>query len=382
MVSIQFRDDEYKVERGGEVIALLPKEYALFRCLYENKNRAFSREQLLNQVWALEAPTDRTVDDHVYRLRKKLSVWGHLMTLETVRGIGYRLTVKAAEQMANPLLGDPEFMEQIQRVLTKYQQVGQGDAIRMLLEQQKMIGIEEVPFFTNYLHMIAGEFGRLVESDLPFWERAYALLHVYCQVTEDLEQALDFYERAIAAKKLPEPEHRELEILNVLDLYLWTGRATKAVERLAITHETVKKYDMEPFLTPVAITEVKVYLSAGDDEMAEAKLRESEALLEMHPYLRETGNFYITKGIWLLYRGQRREGERWIEEGFEVLERSRFVPITLRSLRYVTHYLTTKIQAPDLLARYRKREAALADRYRYKTLEPAVYRLLHQNLSP
>lgn len=381
MAGLVFRDDEYAVQRGGEVITFLPKEYALFRYLYENKNRAFSREQLLDRVWPLEAPTDRTVDDHVYRIRKKLSGWEHLMALETVRGIGYRLSVKASEPLANPLLGDPEFMEQVKGLLTKYQQVGQGEAIRMLLEQQKMIGIEKVPFFTNYLHMIAGEFGRLVHADeIPFWERAYSLLHVYCHVTENLEQALDFYERAIRAKKLPEPEHRELEILNILDLYLWTGRVDKAVERLSLTHETVKKYDMEPFVTPVAITEIKVYLSAGDDEMAEAKLREAESFLQTHPYLRETGNFYITKGIWLLYQGQFREGERLIEEGFDVLERSRFVPMTLRSLRYVTHYLTTKIQAPDLLVRYRKREQVLADRYRYMTLEPAVYRLLRENL--
>lgn len=366
--------------KGEEEITFLPKEYALFRYLYENKNRAFSREDLLNRVWALEAPTDRTVDDHVYRLRKKLSVWEHLMNLETVRGIGYRLSVKVAETVANPLLGDPEFMEHIKGLLTKYQQVGQGDAIRMLLEQQKMIGIGEVPFFTNYLHMIAGEFVRLVDAEIPFWERAYALLHVYSHVTDDLEQALDFYEKALVAKKMRETEHRELEILNILDLYLWTGRAEKAVERLTLTHETVKKYDMEPFRTPVAITEIKVYFSAGDDVMAEAKLREAEELLETHPYLRETGNFYITKGIWLLYQGQLREGERLIEEGFDVLERSRFVPMTMRSLRYVTHYLTTKIKAPDLLARYRKREQALANRYRYKAIEPVVYRLLQQNL--
>lgn len=68
MAGLIFRDDVYAVKRGGEVIPFLPKEYALFRYLYENKNRAFSREQ------PLEAPTDRTVVDHVYRMRKKLSV--------------------------------------------------------------------------------------------------------------------------------------------------------------------------------------------------------------------------------------------------------------------------------------------------------------------
>lgn len=68
-----FDENGWTVTDGLRHAALLPKEFALLRFLYDNRNRAFSRDGLLEQVWPMEHPVDRTVDDHVYRLRRKLA---------------------------------------------------------------------------------------------------------------------------------------------------------------------------------------------------------------------------------------------------------------------------------------------------------------------
>jgi hypothetical protein len=81
----------YTVTWKGQQIVLLPKEYALLHYLYANAGQTFSREQLLDAVWTLETPVDRTVDDHVYRLRRKLARWAPAVQIDTVRGLGYRL---------------------------------------------------------------------------------------------------------------------------------------------------------------------------------------------------------------------------------------------------------------------------------------------------
>ena len=72
MAGLEFEPREYSISYQAEKINLLAKEYALLEFLYRNRGKTFSREQLLDQVWPMEYPGERTVDDHVYRLRKKM----------------------------------------------------------------------------------------------------------------------------------------------------------------------------------------------------------------------------------------------------------------------------------------------------------------------
>lgn len=92
-MSLQFDEGTYTVSQQMDSIRLLAKEFALLHFLYENKDKAFTRSQLLDRVWPLEYPVERTVDDHIYRLRKKLKRWDEV-SLDTVRGYGYRLALR------------------------------------------------------------------------------------------------------------------------------------------------------------------------------------------------------------------------------------------------------------------------------------------------
>ncbi len=78
--------------RHGEPIALRPKEYELLAYLAQRDGRAFTRDQLLNDVWEISfAGGTRTVDVHVRWLRKKIEQPdGPPRHLITVRGAGYR----------------------------------------------------------------------------------------------------------------------------------------------------------------------------------------------------------------------------------------------------------------------------------------------------
>ena len=78
--------------RNGEPIALRPKEYELLAYLAQRDGRAFTRDQLLNDVWDISfAGGTRTVDVHVRWLRKKIErPDGPPRHLITVRGAGYR----------------------------------------------------------------------------------------------------------------------------------------------------------------------------------------------------------------------------------------------------------------------------------------------------
>ena len=84
----------YDVTYMGEEIKMPPKEFELLHFLASNKNRVFTREQLLCEVWGYDYPGDsRTVDVHVKRLREKLS-GNQNWVIDTVWGVGYKFEVK------------------------------------------------------------------------------------------------------------------------------------------------------------------------------------------------------------------------------------------------------------------------------------------------
>lgn len=92
--NISIDASSYKVIYKGEEIKMPPKEFELLYYLASNKNKVFTREQLLCEVWGYDYPGDsRTVDVHIKRLREKLSET-KLWQIETVWGVGYKFEVK------------------------------------------------------------------------------------------------------------------------------------------------------------------------------------------------------------------------------------------------------------------------------------------------
>jgi two-component system phosphate regulon response regulator PhoB len=89
---IEMDVNAHRVRRGSEPVALGPTEFRLLRHFLEHPGRVFSRERLLDAVWAHDADIDlRTVDVHVRRLRKALNDGGRSDVIRTVRSAGYSL---------------------------------------------------------------------------------------------------------------------------------------------------------------------------------------------------------------------------------------------------------------------------------------------------
>lgn len=86
--------NSYTVNYEGNDIKMPPKEFELLYYLANNKNKVFTREQLLCEVWGYDYPGDsRTVDVHIKRLREKVK-GGQNWQIETVWGVGYKFEVK------------------------------------------------------------------------------------------------------------------------------------------------------------------------------------------------------------------------------------------------------------------------------------------------
>jgi len=80
-----------------EPLELTRTEFALLHLLIRNRGRAFSRTYLHDAIWGEPAVDgDRSVDNAVLRLRKKLAPLGDV--IETVWGVGYRLSVRQSSK--------------------------------------------------------------------------------------------------------------------------------------------------------------------------------------------------------------------------------------------------------------------------------------------
>ena len=83
----------HTVTVSGVTCLLGPIEFNLLKVLLQSPGRVYSRDQLLEKVWNLNASVDtRTVDVHIGRLRKSLNVSSDEENfIRTVRGFGYAL---------------------------------------------------------------------------------------------------------------------------------------------------------------------------------------------------------------------------------------------------------------------------------------------------
>lgn len=81
-----------KAYRGDRRLNLGPTEFNILYFLLKNKQRVFSREQILNKIWPNQVNVElRTVDVHIRRLRKELNQNEEKDIIRTVRSAGYSL---------------------------------------------------------------------------------------------------------------------------------------------------------------------------------------------------------------------------------------------------------------------------------------------------
>jgi len=92
---LEFDPLEHRISIAGNLINLAPTEFRLLQFFLTHQERVYSRDQILDYVWGKNVYLDeRTVDVHIRRLRKAISVAGHDDYVQTVRGAGYRFSTQ------------------------------------------------------------------------------------------------------------------------------------------------------------------------------------------------------------------------------------------------------------------------------------------------
>lgn len=89
----------HRVTIDNQPITMGPTEFRLLSFFLTHQERVYSRDQILDHVWGGNVYMDeRTVDVHIRRLRKAITLEGHDRFIQTVRGAGYRFSTKVVEE--------------------------------------------------------------------------------------------------------------------------------------------------------------------------------------------------------------------------------------------------------------------------------------------
>ena len=87
------------VSRGGDVVRLTQKEYALLKYLFLHSDKVCSRNEILDNVWGQRFPYDTgTIDVHLHSLRRKLG-FSRQTPIESIRGVGVILHTQTSKQL-------------------------------------------------------------------------------------------------------------------------------------------------------------------------------------------------------------------------------------------------------------------------------------------
>lgn len=91
---------KHYVKNKGIEVHLTPSEFKLLASLFKAQGQVLTREQLIDQIQGEDVSvTGRTIDTHVFALRKKMGDWA--THIETIRGVGYRILISADDVSEN-----------------------------------------------------------------------------------------------------------------------------------------------------------------------------------------------------------------------------------------------------------------------------------------
>lgn len=92
---LRLHPEHYQAFWGEVEVVLTLTEFGLLRTLMQRPGKVYSRDQLMQDGYAVDKlVSDRTIDSHIRRLRSKLAPFD-ANAIETLHGVGYRLTTKA-----------------------------------------------------------------------------------------------------------------------------------------------------------------------------------------------------------------------------------------------------------------------------------------------
>ncbi|MFA1822659.1 winged helix-turn-helix domain-containing protein [Virgibacillus oceani] len=347
---MNFSVEDYSVTLEDNQVTLLRKEFFLLRFLYENNGSVFSRNELLDAVWPLEEPTDRTVDDHIYRLRKKLFPFRNILSIKTVKGLGYAL--KLEEHTHVPTVPVPEeISRQANELFDTYYKYGQGKALKELMTN-KALGFPIDEKQETVLCWLRSDFDSLLKKR-DGTDHIFVPLLLYGFVEKNTEKVIDVHEQVLKKKILKEKERMDISCFSLAMWYLKVNKPAYSMQLVQKELDAISspEHGFLPFLHIM-----KTIILFYDNKMAEVEigLNEAENVLIHFPFLREQAALKMMQGMFFIKKGEKKEGKNMIDEGIRIIHQSGHTYYFLLIYQMLDLILPKASMKEELIHHYKK----------------------------
>lgn len=377
MSKIFFHLHTYSISCADQQISLIRKEFELLQYLYEHIQQPRSREQILDHVWSDEAPTDRTVDDHIYRLRKKLKSLQHLYTLDTIRGFGYQLTSHTVSPPEAPI-ADPHFKDSSEQLLKMYHLYGNGQALQLLLSE-KTLGIQPTEEMLVSKAFMTGDYEWMLHTkEVPFSGKVLFFINLllYCASPSE---ALYYYKRAMEKRSFSPYTMHEAKTLLPLFLYLRTSQFEQARQIIEQSEKVIdsEEHGFYPFF---CICRLIYGICVKDEPYIQKQILTLDAFFKQRAYLREKGIYSIVFGVHQLLQGEEAEGYESIQEGLTIIQQSHFVSHYILALDLLHFFFEEGLEHTALQRFVDKKWKLVIEEYRTVKLKKSIIEQLELHL--
>lgn len=376
---LKFNNEDYTISNDETVIQLLKKEYELLDFLYTRAERSFTRNQLLEAVWPMANPIDRTVDDHVYRLRKKTKNLEGYFVIQTIKGYGYRLKMLSPQEHEAPAIADEEFREISKNLLNKYHRYGQGNAVKTLL-QSKTLGIQAPPETQFIYLLIEGDWRKLLHTEeLDFSEKVLFLIQFDLLIGYNRSQSVQYYVKAVEKDVFSPSTQEEATLLFPIFLYIFAKDYEKAARYLERAEEQITSphHGFFPFLQ---LSRLMYHISLNELEQVKTSIETIETLFEKFNYQRELSLFVALKGIWKIGKGNKTEGRKSLEEGVRIAESIEFESHLLFLIAICLFFLENHADDSIAYKQMRKQWDLLDEKYDFDHISDEITNKMNSSL--
>ncbi|QKS73035.1 winged helix-turn-helix transcriptional regulator [Paenalkalicoccus suaedae] len=348
----------------------MKKEFELLYYLYKNPNKTFTRNDLLDALWHMESPVDRTVDDHIYRVRKKIHALHYPVHINTIKGLGYQLVLEDTSAFISPLLDDKEFQQLTTRLIEKYQQYGQGEAIK-LLSQQKAFGVEHTSTHFTY-SIVKGDFYNLLKSaNLHPSENVLILLFLHVWINGKNQASFHFYRVASKKQFFSNDIDNEAALLTPIFFAIYAKDYTTAQQRVEIAKDIIDSpsHGLYAFLQLISII---IAICQNNKNTAKALIHNMDKFLTERSYSREVGFLRILEGIFQLKYIDKNKGRELIRSGILISRQTQFSLNILLAVDMCLFLLNEEVLDPASVSFVNKEWKLLCNEYKLPKLKHHV----------
>ncbi|WP_340003079.1 winged helix-turn-helix domain-containing protein [Oceanobacillus sp. FSL K6-0127] len=351
---MRFFEENYSIAFDGTKVTLLRKEFFLLKYLYDNSGRVFSRNELLDAVWPLENPTDRTVDDHIYRLRKSLYPFRESLSIKTVKGLGYYLRLEEKDnELSIPI--PEEISQQANQLFDTYYKYGQGKALKEWMTN-KSLGFPINEKREIVLLWLRSDFDSLLKK-LDTTANIFFSLLLYGFVESNANKVIEMYEKILQKNILNENERMDITCFSLPMWYMKINKPEISMQLVQKELSAIKTSD-HGFLPFLNMMKTIILFYENRMEEVEEGLNTAENMLVRLPFLREQGAQKVVQGLFLIKKGREKEGENTINEGIHIIHQSGHTSYFLLIYQILNLLFPKAGAKKELIHHYRKEEAS------------------------